>query len=232
MDIIIGFDADDTLWDNEVIYHRMKVRFGEILSQHGEPDAIREELDRIEVANIKYYGFGIKSYALSMIETAIDLSNKKINYEEMQALIAGVKEMMATDVELVDQVSDVLRLLSTDYDLLLITKGDTFEQERKITRSGLEEFFRYVEIVGEKTEEQYLRILEKFSYQPNQFLMVGNSLRSDILPVLRIGGSAIYIPNEHTWFHENATDDEIREFDFATLNHLSELPQYISQMEY
>jgi putative hydrolase of the HAD superfamily len=228
---VIGFDADDTLWDNEIIYQRMKVRFGELLSKHGDAAEIRERLDLIEVANIEYYGFGIKSFALSMIETAIELTHGAISLDDMQALIIGVKEMIVTDVELVDHVQDVLDELSHNYTLMLITKGDLLEQERKIKCSGLANYFQYIEIVGKKTEGSYLQIFEKYGIKPDQFLMVGNSLRSDILPVLRIGGSAIYIPNEHTWFHENANEDEVREFDFMTLNQLSELPEYINPLK-
>lgn len=228
---VIGFDADDTLWDNEIIYRGMKDRFGELLSLHDNPERIKERLDKIEVANIKYYGYGIKSFALSLIETALEVSDGKVGKEELRILITDVKEMMVTDVVLVDQVEDVLSALSGKYELMLITKGDLFEQERKIRRSGLSDYFQYIEIVGEKTEGQYLGLLEKYRISPNQFLMVGNSLRSDILPVLRIGGSAVYIPNDTTWFHEDASEDEIKEYEIATLKYLNELPEYILKLD-
>ena len=228
--VLIGFDADDTLWDNEIIYKRMKFRFGELLSNHGHPDEILEMLDEIEVDNIGYYGYGLKSFALSMVETLMKLSQEYIDIKELGELITSVKEMMTTDVELIDQVEDVLEELAAKYKLMLITKGDLFEQERKIKRSGLAGYFQFIEVVGEKTEEHYSRLLEKYGFSAQQFLMVGNSLRSDILPVLRIGGRAVYIPNEHTWFHENASEDEISEFDITTVNHINTLPEYIAQI--
>jgi putative hydrolase of the HAD superfamily len=151
--------------------------------------------------------------------------------DEIGEIIAIAKKMLRAPVELVEGAEDTLNELSADYDLMLITKGDPFEQERKIEHSGIAKCFRYLEVVGEKSETSYRSILRKYDLDPRFFLMVGNSLRSDILPVLKIGGQAVYIPNEHTWFHEHASHEEIGEAKYAQLEQLSQLPDYLSQLK-
>jgi putative hydrolase of the HAD superfamily len=227
---IITFDADDTLWHNEHLYYQAKTTLPKILAGYDEPDAIREKLDIIEVHNIKYYGYGIKSFTLSMLEVAADISQGNATGEEISEIIAIAKSMLTAPVELIDGTEETVRQLSNSYDLMLITKGDLFEQERKISISGIAEYFRYLEVVGEKSEKTYQALLEKYNLNPAGFLMVGNSLRSDILPVLKIGGQAVYIPNETTWFHEHAGEDEVGEHKFGELEHLSQLPEYLEEL--
>jgi putative hydrolase of the HAD superfamily len=227
---IIAFDADDTLWHNEHLYHEAKERFAHILSQYTAPQVASQRLDQTEVRNINYYGYGIKSFTLSMIETAVEVSAGQVQGEVITELISIAKEMLSADVELFDGTQETLAELSTQYELLLITKGDLYEQERKIERSRIAQFFRYKDIVSEKSEASYRKILAQYNLDPRKFLMVGNSLRSDILPVVRIGGMGVYIPNDQTWFHEHPTQDEIADVEFAQLERLSQLPDYITTM--
>jgi putative hydrolase of the HAD superfamily len=228
---VIGFDADDTLWHNETLYHQSKEDLSQILANYREPHETKSCLDKTEVANIEYYGYGIKSFTLSMIETAIDVSDGKVTAEEINSVITIAKMMLAAPVDLVDGVEATLDSLSSSYDLMLITKGDQFEQERKIRISGISNYFDYLEVVGEKSVSTYRRVLEKYNLEPTRFLMVGNSLRSDILPVLKIGGQAVYIPNETTWFHENADNQEIGDFEYVELEQIIQLPKYLERLK-
>ncbi len=228
---IIGLDADDTLWHNEFLYYRAKQTFTKILADYGEPPEIKTWLDKTEVRNIEYYGYGIKSFALSMIEAATDISKGQVTGAELGEIIAIGKKMLKAPVELVEGAEETLKQLSAQYELMLITKGDLFEQERKIDHSGISNYFRYLEVLGEKSEASYRKILGQYNLDPARFMMVGNSLRSDILPVIRIGGQAVYIPNEHTWFHENASQEEIGEINFGELERLSQLPDYLERLK-
>lgn len=227
---IIGFDADDTLWNNEHLYHRAKLDFCQLMASYAESQLAKDHLDEMEVRNIPYYGYGIKSFGLSMIEAATDVSAGQVRGDEIQQILAIIKGMLTAEVEFAPVAEHTLAELSNSYDLMLITKGDLFEQESKIERSGVAQYFRYLEIVGEKSEDTYRMILGKYNLDPERFLMVGNSLRSDILPVLRIGGQAIYIPNDQTWSHEHAGEDEIGEHEFSQLEHLHQLPKYLAQL--
>jgi putative hydrolase of the HAD superfamily len=221
---VIGFDADDTLWHNESLYHQAKEDLSRLMSGYDEPQQVKAHLDQTEVANITYYGYGIKSFILSMIETASQVSAGQVTAKEIDAIIDIAKRMLTAPVDLVDGVEETLANLSSEYDLLLITKGDQFEQERKIRLSGIAGYFRYLEVVGEKTADTYRSVLRKYNLDPTSFLMVGNSLRSDILPVLMIGAQAVYIPNELTWFHEHAGHKEIGDVEYVELERITQLP--------
>ena len=228
---VIAFDADDTLWHNEQLYHSAKKAFTQILADYGEPQEVKAWLDNTEVRNIEYYGYGIKSFILSMIETATDISKDQVTGKEISEIIAIAKKMLRAPVMLFEGAEDTLKELSADYDLLLITKGDPFEQQRKIDLSGIAGYFRFLEVVGEKSETTYRKILGQYNIDPVRFLMVGNSLRSDILPVLNIGGQAVYIHNDLTWFHENANHEEIGDAQYAELERLDQLPGYLKQLK-
>jgi putative hydrolase of the HAD superfamily len=227
---VIGFDADDTLWHNETLYHQVKDDLGELLAGYCSPADTKDHLDQTEVNNIQYYGYGIKSFTLSMIETAIHITGSRVTTTEINKIITIARSMLTAPVDLIDEVEATLESLSGQYPLMLITKGDQFEQERKIDISGIAHFFRYREIVGEKSTSTYRHVLEKYALDPSNFLMVGNSLRSDILPVLEIGGQAVYIPNETTWFHEHADESEVNQVEFAELERMSQLPEYLMQL--
>jgi putative hydrolase of the HAD superfamily len=226
---IIAFDADDTLWENESFYTRAKSRFVELVSKYQSPEMVEQRLNEIEISNIRYYGYGIKSFILSMIETAIDLSDGRVDGWEIQLIIGLAKEVLTAEVNLFEHAEDTVIKLAKRFDLMLITKGEQWEQERKIRRSGLAKYFRYVEIVGDKTQEAYHSILAKYQIEPAGFLMVGNSIKSDILPVLAIGGQAVYIPYENTWFHELEIGGAAH-LAYDELAHLGLLPDYIERV--
>jgi putative hydrolase of the HAD superfamily len=228
---VIAFDADDTLWHNEIHYTSAKQRFGELLSRYLDPEIIIRQLNMTEMKNIDTYGYGIKSFTLSMIETAIALSGGQVQASEIQAIIELAREMLEEEVTLFDQVEETLISLSEEYDLLLITKGDTFEQEHKIKRTGLAGYFRHIEVVGEKSAAVYREILRKYGINPSRFLMVGNSLRSDIIPVIEIGGQAIYIPYKHTWEHENMVDQPVSQSAYHEAPHIGALPDLIVSLD-
>ncbi|MCJ7825221.1 MAG: HAD family hydrolase [Anaerolineales bacterium] len=228
---IIAFDADDTLWENESLYHRAKDEVARILSPFREPDWVKRKLDEIEISNLQFYGYGIKSFTLSMIETAAEAVDGTIEAHTISAILEIAKRMMSADVELLDHSEQTLVHLSSDYELMLVTKGDLYEQQRKIARSGIDHYFNVIEVVAEKTTAGYLDLLKKHHIEVERFLMVGNSLRSDILPIVAIGGRAVYIPNEKTWFHEVPGQEEIEGADYDELEHLGQLPEYMAALE-
>ena len=227
---ILAFDADDTLWDNEKSYLQAKEKYIQLLAPYGEPECVEKKLDETEIHNVQVYGFGIKSFTLSMIETGLAITDSQITGAEIQAIFEIARPMLSAEVDLFGQTEATLAQLSQKVDLMLITKGDSFEQEQKVRRSGLSRYFRYVEVVGEKSEDTYRRILEKYQIDPAHFLMVGNSLKSDILPVVRIGGKAVHIPYANTWSYEMEVVDEEHQDGYVTLNHLGELPSYFEKL--
>ena len=227
---IIAFDADDTLWENEALYHNAKSEFARILSPFQEINWLSRKLDEIEVSNLQLYGYGIKSFALSMIETALEAGGGKIDARTISAILEIAKGMLSADIKLLDHTMQTLEQLSSRFDLMLLTKGDLHEQRGKIARSGIDHFFKVIEIVAEKTPAGYLEVLKKHNIPVERFLMIGNSLRSDILPILAIGGRAVYIPNENTWFHEIPETEEIEGANYDELEHLGLLPEYMAAL--
>lgn len=199
---LIAFDADDTLWINEYHYRNAEIRFCEMMKRYADEETANSMLLQREKMNLPLLGYGSKPFIISLIETGIELSSGNISNDEILRLIEIGKETIGRPIELLPEVEDVLSHLSTKYPLILATKGDLKEQESKIERSGLERYFSDVEILSEKNRESYNRIINKHSIKPENFLMVGNSFKSDILPVLEIGGNAIYIPSEIIWAHE------------------------------
>jgi putative hydrolase of the HAD superfamily len=224
---IIAFDADDTLWHNETLYLRAQARFKQLLSDYHNPERIQQRLDEIEMRNIRYFGYGIKSFTLSMIETALELTDGSITGKEIQKILDIAKQMLTAEVDLFEQAEDTLDQLSSKYELMLITKGDSFEQERKVAGSGLTRYFKYIEIVANKTAEIYRGLLAKYSIDPTRFLMVGNSIKSDILPVIEIGGQAVYIPYTQTWVYETVSDPGARKSEYIELEYLGQLPVFL-----
>ena len=201
---IIGFDADDTLWHNENIFEAAHERYRRLLAQYHPAAEVNRVLLATERRNLPLYGYGVKSYMLSTVETAIELTQGAISAPEIRGIIALGQEMLAHPVELLPGVADILPGLARDYRLLLLTKGDLHHQERKITASGLAPHFHAVEILSEKDGAAYARILRRHGAAPEEFVMVGNSVKSDILPVLELGGAGVYIPYQYTWAHEHA----------------------------
>ncbi len=226
---LIAFDADDTLWHNEGIFYATHDRFKELLSKYHDEEWISQRLYETEARNILHFGYGVKGFTLSMVETAIQLSEGRISATEIQSLIEIGKEMMNAPVELLDGVRETIETLSESFELMLITKGDLFHQEAKLARSGLGNFFSRIEIVSEKTPGVYERILSRHQLNPRQFVMIGNSLKSDILPVVTLGGIAVHIPYKTEWIHERVQADELEGKEYVELKHISLLPEWVSE---
>lgn len=202
---LIGFDGDDTLWHNERDYVEARERFARVIERAGvrvSPDDLTEAVNQTETRNIRFYGYGVSSFVLSLIETSIRLSEGRITGEEIAELLATGKSMLTSQVELFEGAREALEALAPDYPLALITKGDLLHQRSKLARSGLAGYFRHVEVVSHKTPEVYREILGRHGVAPSRFLMVGNSPRSDVLPVLDLGGAAVHVPAALSWSHE------------------------------
>jgi putative hydrolase of the HAD superfamily len=201
----IGFDADDTLWVNERLYREARKEFEGLLTPYAvDLAAANRRVDQIEIANLAWYGYGAMSFGLSLIEAAVELTDRRISGQDISKIIALTKKMLSAEVELLEGAEQTLVELAQEHPLLLITKGEPNHQHSKIERSGLRQHFRSVEIVADKTPATYAAILKRHDIQPGHFLMVGNSLKSDILPVVSLGGWAVHIPSELTWEHEVA----------------------------
>jgi putative hydrolase of the HAD superfamily len=203
---LIGIDGDDTLWHNERDYVEARERFAQVIARCGVPvnqEELTEAVNQTELQNIQFYGYGVSSFVLSLIETAIALTDGRITGRDIAELLVVAKSMLTSEVELFEGAREALGALSADYPLALITKGDLLHQRSKLERSGLGPHFRHVEVVSHKTPEVYRAILARHGVEPSRFLMVGNSPRSDILPVLDLGGSAVHVPAALSWSHEH-----------------------------
>lgn len=225
----IGFDADDTLWDNEVIFERTHERYRALLASHHDATTVDRMLFATEMRNLELYGYGIKGFTLSAIETAIEITAGRITPGEIRQLIELGREMLAHPVSLLDGVDETLAALAPRYRLVLITKGDLRDQERKLGKSGLASHFRHVEIVSEKDTAAYQRLFTRHAIDPARFLMVGNSLKSDILPVLELGGAGAHIPYHITWEAERVSTPPDQPGRLFTLAHIRELPGVIDR---
>ena len=220
---LIAFDADDTLWHTESLYVNVQGKLKELLAPYHEPEWVEARLYETEMRNLKVYGYGIKSFTLSMIETAIELTEGRISGREIQSILNLAKEMVSADIQLLPHVAEAIPQLAARTPLMIITKGDLLDQEAKIAKSGLGSYFRYVEIVSSKTRTTYETILNRHGIPPERFLMVGNSLPSDILPVLEMGGHGVHIPYHITWAHEAAAAPSPDHPRFHQLEHLGQL---------
>ena len=230
----IGFDADDTLWESEVNYVSTKNKVAQLLSTYAPVEQITADLDVIETRNVELYGYGFKSFTLSMIETALQVSKGQVQASLIGKILEMAKQVLHADMTLVDGVVELLRELREQcpqYSLFLITKGELFEQQRKIQNSGLRGYFHHIEVVPDKTPEAYSRLLNMHNIPPEQFLMVGNSLRSDILPVVNIQGWAVLVPHPLTWSHETTPGKEIPEGRWFEIARLSNLPSLLKRLE-
>ena len=226
---LIAFDADDTLWHNESYYHLTQEKFSSLLSPYVESEQVYDALYATEMRNLKIFGYGAKGFALSMIETAIELTHGRVGGAEIQEIINAVKRMLTNDIQLLDGVEETLAKLGRHFPLMLITKGDLFDQESKLARSGLANYFDYVEIVSDKTPEVYSGLLQSIEVQSDRFLMIGNSVRSDILPVVELGGHAVHIPYHVTWAHEEDANHDLD--DYHKLDNIRQLVHLIEQFD-
>jgi len=200
---LIAFDADDTLWHNEDLYRDARAQFDALIAPYGPPSGVEDIIHATEMANLPFFGFGVNSFTLSLIETAVRVTGGRVGGQAIGRLIDVAKGMIAADIRLIDEVEDTLAALSADYPLLLITKGDLLHQQDKVARSGLGRYFSGVEVVSDKTAATYADILRRRGVAPARFLMIGNSLRSDIVPVAELGGQAVYVPIENTWVYDH-----------------------------
>lgn len=200
---VIAFDADDTLWINEPYFQETENKFCALLEDYLPRHTLAKELFKTEIQNLPLYGYGIKGFMLSMIETAMRISNNTLNIEVLQKAIEFGKELLEKPIEILEGVEEVLKTLKGKYRLVVATKGDLLDQERKLKKSGLEHYFHHIEIMSDKQENDYLKLIRRLDIQPADFLMIGNSLKSDVMPVLSIGGHAVHIPYHTTWAHEH-----------------------------
>lgn len=227
---MIGVDADDTLWHSETVFERAQERFRGLLARYHSAPAIDRVLFDTEARNLPLYGYGVKGFMLSAIEAAITATGGAIGADEIQAILDTGREMLAHPIELLPGVEEVLPALARDYRVLLITKGDLHHQERKVADSGLEAHFDAVEIVSEKDRAAYARVLQRHGVAPDAFAMVGNSLKSDVLPVLALGGAGVYIPYAITWQHERVDAAPIDAPRYRRLDSLRELPPILPSL--
>ncbi|KAA1246359.1 HAD family hydrolase [Aquimarina sp. RZ0] len=203
----IAFDADDTLWVNETFFRKAEEEFCELVSDYLPKEEANALLFEVEMQNLKLYGYGIKPFTLSLIEAAIKVSKGSMDIALIEKLIDKGKQMLHEPVELLEGIEETLEYLSKKYRLVMATKGDLLDQERKLIKSGLEKYFHHIEIVSDKTEKQYHKLIKHLDIKEDEFLMVGNSLKSDVLPVLNIGAHAFHIPFHTTWVHETITKE-------------------------
>jgi putative hydrolase of the HAD superfamily len=227
---VIAFDADDTLWHNESIYLQAKTEFAKLFAGHQSAERVLERLNETEIHNLRYYGYGIKSFSLSMIETALSITRGKTNGAELEQVLDCAKDMLTAEVQVLEGVEAALSTLCSSHRLMLVTKGDLFEQDRKIKRSGIAHFFDIIEVVSEKTTQVYQELMEKHKISPDRLLMVGNSLRSDILPVTAAGGQAVYIPYPDIWDHEQVDDQSIVTDSYYQLEDITGLPDLLERL--
>lgn len=207
----IAFDADDTLWVNETLFREAEAAFCVLMQDFLSEEQCNTMLFEMEMKNLPLYGYGIKPFTLSLIEAAITFSDGKVPMTVIEQLIANGKKMLEAPVELIDGIEQTLAVLSKKYRLVMATKGDLLDQERKLIKSGLEPYFHHIEIVSDKKEKQYQKLVNHLDIKAEEFLMVGNSVKSDILPVLAIGGHGFHIPFHTTWIHEEVKKPVVHE---------------------
>jgi putative hydrolase of the HAD superfamily len=220
---IMGVDADDTLWENEERFHEVERLFRDLMAPWADGDATDSALLATEQINIARHGYGIKGFVLSMVLTAVELSDGAIDSPALAGIVGWGHDMMAHPIELLDGVPEALDVLGSTHQLLLVTKGDLGDQLGKLRRSGLADRFWRVEVVPEKDEQTYREVLDRHGIDPADFTMVGNSVKSDVLPVLAIGGRAIHVPHTTTWVFEEPDPDELAGVDFPVVDHLDQV---------
>ena len=229
---MLAFDADDTLWQNERLYLQTQARLAELLAGYGvSQETLQESLFQTESRNIQVFGYGIKSFTLSMIETGIRLSGGRLAGPDVLAILELARAQLAAPVELLPHVRRAVTRLAGGHRMMVITKGDPLDQESKLARSGLAEFFEAIEVVSDKTPQSYAQLFKNHRLAPGGVLMVGNSLRSDVLPVLELGGYAVYVPRPDTWQHEAADAPAPGTQRYYPLEHLGRLPGLLAQLE-
>ncbi len=226
----IAFDADDTLWHNEPIFDLTQGHIAELLKEWVPADELGEKLNHLERRNLRLFGYGAKGFTLSLIESALEVTRGEIPNAIIQQILDAGKAMIEHPVELLPGVVETLERLASQHPLLLITKGELFHQETKVARSGLAESFAGIEIVSEKDEATYRRILDRYAIDAERFVMVGNSVKSDILPVLQIGGNAIHIPYDSNWELDKIEHRGAEEEGFFVAESMFEVPNMLQEI--
>jgi len=225
---VIGFDADDTLWVNETYFRDAELEFAKLLGGFETANKVDQELFKMEMKNLPLYGYGVKGFVLSMVEMALELSNHTVSSKTIEQIINIGKKMINKPVELLEGVDETLAVLSKKYRLILATKGDLLDQERKLEKSGLLDYFHHIEVLSDKKEENYSKLLNHLDINPSEFLMVGNSLKSDILPLVNIKAHAIHVPFHTTWAHEQVSNKEANGKAYKTVNKISDVLNFLN----
>jgi putative hydrolase of the HAD superfamily len=224
---VIAFDADDTLWHNEAYFQEAERKFCALLENFLPQHTVSRELLKTEIENIQLYGYGIKGFMLSMVETAIRITDGRIESGAIMTIIGYGQEILTKPVQIIDGVEDVLEALRGRYRLVMATKGDLLDQERKLKKSGLEPFFHHIEIMSDKKEDDYRRLIKRLDIQPDEFVMIGNSIKSDVMPVLNIGGHGIHIPYHITWEHERI-DTKVEHANFRQVEKIKSILEHFT----
>ena len=219
---VIAFDADDTLFVNEPYFQETEQKFCALMSDYLSEQGLSQELFKTEVDNLHLYGYGIKGYTLSMIEAALKISNNTLSVEAIERIIVFGKELLQRPIELLDGVEETLKSLHGNYKLVVATKGDLKDQRRKLHDSGLGAYFHHIEVMSDKQEKDYSDLINRLEIKPKEFFMIGNSLKSDVLPVLGIGGYAVHVPYHTTWEHEKI-NHKVNHPNFRTLEKISDV---------
>ena len=222
----IAFDADDTLWENELYFQEFEKEFCNLLSPYQMSSSISEDLFKVEMKNLHMYGYGLKSMMLSMIETICKVTEGEGNIGLVNKIIELGQELLQRPVTLLNGVKEVLSAFQGKYKLVLATKGDLFDQQRKIANSGLQEYFTHIEIMSDKKKADYKKLLGKLECSPEKFLMIGNSIKSDIIPVLELGGYAAHVPHHVTRAYEQY-EGKVEYRNFIQLNHIEDITNYL-----
>lgn len=223
---VVAFDADDTLWVNEPYFLETENKFCALLEDYLPHHAVAKELFAMEMKNLALYGYGVKGFMLSMMETALDITGNRPHPELLKQIIKYGKELLQKPIELLEGVTEVLEALTGKYKLVVATKGDLLDQERKLKKSGIAHYFHHIEIMSDKQESDYRKLLQHLDIPANAFLMIGNSIKSDVLPVLAIGAEAVHVPYHTTWEHEKVTNI-IHEPAIKQLEHINEILRYL-----
>lgn len=220
---VIAFDADDTLWVNETYFREAENEFAKLLSKYETKNKIDQALFKTEIRNLSSYGYGVKGFILSMVECALELSSYQIKQDIIEKILNIGKEMLEKPIELLAGVGEVLQSLQGKYKLVVATKGDLLDQERKLEKSNLLKYFHHIEVMSDKKVKDYQKLIQHLEIHPSEFLMIGNSLKSDVLPLIKIGAAAIHVPFHSTWVHEKVSDEESSKLAYKTVLNIKDV---------
>jgi putative hydrolase of the HAD superfamily len=227
---LVGLDADDTLWHNEPLFTSRREQFCAMLARY-EPRGIPDDiLNETEMRNLRHFGYGVKGFVLSMIETAIEVTDGRLAANDVQTIVEWGREMLAEPIRLLDGVADAVEALAIGHQVILVTKGDLLDQETKLARSGLGHLFKGIEIVSDKNAEVYRRVMTKYGVEPARFVMAGNSLRSDVLPAVEAGAHGVHVPYVMNWTHEDVPAAALAGIRYHEVPHLRELPRLLGTL--